>query len=251
MGYLAGLMNRALILISGAIGWPCFLFFSLLTGFLAVPAQLLALPFDPLRRVGSAVMRAVWCKAQFALQPFWHLHWSGLENVGEGPYVIVANHRSMIDIVTCITLPLEVKVMARGGIFRIPMIGWFMSLTRQIRVDAGDPASLERAYTWSKELLARGISVVVFPEGSRSTTGEVGTFHKGAFRIAKDAGVPVLPIAIQGAHLIMYKGRAWPSAFHSHVHARALPVLEPEDFGSARKLTSRARAVIVDALESP
>jgi 1-acyl-sn-glycerol-3-phosphate acyltransferase len=123
-----------------------------------------------------------------------------------GPFVVVANHQSLLDIVMLSGMPREMKWVAKDELFRIPWIGWLLRLTGDIAVRRGDPESGGEAIGRAKAYLARGMNVMIFPEGTRSRDARLLPFKKGAFRMAIDAGVPVLPVAVWGTAAGMRKG---------------------------------------------
>lgn len=129
----------------------------------------------------------------------------GLESIDpEGPCIFVANHQSSLDIPICLaTLPGKVRMLAKHSLFRIPVFGWalrregFVPVHRRV----GDKARLSLGP--AEEALKHGARVFVFPEGTRSRTGEVGTFKSGAFRLALATGVPVVPVTIIGTERVL------------------------------------------------
>jgi len=106
-------------------------------------------------------------------------------------------------------LPREMKWVAKEELFRIPVAGWMMRMAGDIPIRRGDAESGGEALARAREYLARGMSVMIFPEGTRSARGTLLPFKSGAFRLAIDAGVPVLPIAVHGTAHGMPKGGPW------------------------------------------
>ena len=85
-------------------------------------------------------------------------------------------------------------------------MGWSMSLTGYISIDRDNPAEAVKSMEEAAERMAKGVSVVIFPEGTRSETGALLPFKRGAFMLAKKSGVPIVPVAIQGTNRIKRKG---------------------------------------------
>lgn len=139
------------------------------------------------------------------------------------PYVVVANHESFADIIALALLPWEMKWLSKASMFRIPVFGWHMWAVRDIAVHRGKAASAKAAMDESRKRLDGKVSVMIFPEGTRSTTAEMLPFKDGAFRLAIDAGVAILPMAIYGTREAIAKND-WRIG---HAHA-ILEILEPE-----------------------
>jgi 1-acyl-sn-glycerol-3-phosphate acyltransferase len=140
--------------------------------------------------------------------PPWRLRVEGRWPPG-GPFVVVANHQSVLDILLLSHVPREMKWVAKDELFRIPWVGWMLRMSGDIAIRRGDADSGGEALARAKAYLARGMSVIIFPEGTRSARGTLLPFKSGAFRLALDAGVPVLPIVVHGTAQGMPKGGPW------------------------------------------
>jgi 1-acyl-sn-glycerol-3-phosphate acyltransferase len=138
--------------------------------------------------------------------PPWRFRLEGAWPAEPGPFVVVANHQSMLDIVLLCRLPHEMKWMIKEELFRIPWIGWMLRLTGDIAVRRGDPESGGEAVARAKAYLQRGMNVMIFPEGTRSRDARLLPFKKGAFRLAIETGVPVLPVVVSGTAAGFQKG---------------------------------------------
>lgn len=114
------------------------------------------------------------------------------------PYVVVANHESFADIIVLTHLPWEMKWLSKASIFRIPVFGWLMWAVRDIAVRRDRVTSAKAAMDECRHRLAGNVSVMIFPEGTRSKAETMLPFKDGAFRLAIEAGVPILPIALTG-----------------------------------------------------
>lgn len=150
-------------------------------------------------RLHHALSR-VWARAITLLLPFWEIRVEGLEQVQKGkPYVVVCNHQSMLDILIFLArLPLHFKFIAKRELFRIPFFGWHLALARYIPLKRGDPQSGKDCLLKAQEWLQKGISVVFFPEGTRSPDGEIHEFKPGAFKLALEEKCDILPMVIAG-----------------------------------------------------
>jgi len=163
-------------------------------------------PFDRKRKIVHAQC-FWWTDAVIALNPCWDVKVSGLENIDyHKRYVVVSNHQSLADIVLMYKTRMQFKWVAKDSLFKIPVLGWNMLLARHIRLRRGDFSSIKKVYREAGEWLRNGVSVVFFPEGTRSDNHEMGTFQNGAFKLAIKEKVPILPIMIEGTKNAIPKG---------------------------------------------
>ncbi len=129
------------------------------------------------------------------------------EHYASGPAVFICNHQSMLDIIFVpALLPTNIRFVAKKELGRVPLWGWILKNSAGIMVDRKNPRAAVASITQAIARLPRGFSVVVFPEGTRSADGCLQPFKKGAFHIARATGLPVVPIAIEGAHALVPKG---------------------------------------------
>jgi 1-acyl-sn-glycerol-3-phosphate acyltransferase len=145
--------------------------------------------------------------ASVRVNPLWDFRTSGVTiHDPRRPYVAVSNHESFADIFLISHLPWEMKWLSKEEIFRIPLMGWMMRMAGDIAVKRDDRRSRALAFRSLRDRLEKGVSVIVLPEGTRSATGEMLPFHDGAFRLAVDLGLPILPMAVAGTRDAMPKG---------------------------------------------
>ncbi len=132
----------------------------------------------------------------------------GLEVIDPGKsYILVSNHQSTFDIFSLLGyLPLQFRWTAKAELFRIPFMGWAMARTGYIPIERHSPMKAYRSMLRAAEVVRKGTSVIIFPEGTRSPDGKLQAFKKGVFLIALKSQAPILPITIQGASRIMRKG---------------------------------------------
>jgi 1-acyl-sn-glycerol-3-phosphate acyltransferase len=123
--------------------------------------------------------------------------------------VVVANHQSLLDILLLSHVPREMKWIAKEELFRVPWLGWIFRISGDIPVKRGDAESGGEALARARRYLENGMSVMIFPEGTRSKTAKLLPFKSGAFRLAIEAGVPILPIVVNGSAAGMPKGSPW------------------------------------------
>jgi 1-acyl-sn-glycerol-3-phosphate acyltransferase len=142
------------------------------------------------RRIGPVVA---------TLNPLWKFSYAGtMPPDPRRPYVVVSNHESFADILLISHLPWEMKWLSKAELFRIPVMGWLMHLAGDVPIKRGFGPSAIEAMARCREVLSRRVSVMIFPEGTRSPTTDLLPFKDGAFRLAIDAGVPILPLALHG-----------------------------------------------------
>ncbi|MGI9577437.1 MAG: lysophospholipid acyltransferase family protein [Microthrixaceae bacterium] len=166
---------------------------------------LVTFPFDRAHYWTGYLYRKMPVAAE-KLNPFWHFSVAGnLPENPRNPYVVVSNHESFVDILLISHLPWEMKWLSKKEMFKIPVAGWLMRPSADIPLERGDRSSAGKAMTLCKEALDRRVSVMIFPEGTRSETDEMRPFKDGAFRLAIEAQVPILPLVVQGTQLALRK----------------------------------------------
>ncbi|MBW2622845.1 MAG: 1-acyl-sn-glycerol-3-phosphate acyltransferase [Deltaproteobacteria bacterium] len=129
----------------------------------------------------------------------------GLENIKPGGhYIFAANHASVFDILVLTGfLPVQFRWMAKENLFSLPIYGWTMRLSGYIPINRSNPREGVRSLAKAAEKIGKGVSVVIFPEGTRSNDGQVHDFKRGGFLLATKAGLPIIPVSISGTHQIM------------------------------------------------
>jgi len=234
-----------------AFNWILFVGVSLLNLSVGATLQTLALPLDRSKRLCLWVNHWIWGRMLYAVEVFWPLRREGYERVAAGPYIVVSNHGSVLDIPANMTLPLPLRVVGKTSLFEVPIMGWYMTFSRQIPLDADDPASVASMMTCVKEALAEGVSVLIFPEGTRTVDGTLGVFNRGAFRLAKDLDVPLLPVVVEGTRDILPKGSLRPARPVDAVTVQVLDPIDPGGFSTARKLSNTVRRSMEAVLDQP
>lgn len=153
----------------------------------------------------------------------------GREHIRKGTsYVFVANHQGAYDIFAIYGyLGHNFRWMMKKSLETIPMVGWACKRAGQIFVDNSSPTAIRRTMQSAEKQLASGMSLVVFPEGARTFTGEVGRFKRGAYTLAREFSLPVVPITIDGAFNVMPRTARIPR--YGHIRLTIHPQLEPSD----------------------
>jgi 1-acyl-sn-glycerol-3-phosphate acyltransferase len=215
-----------------------------------LPLWLLARTVDPGRSIARRLCRAIYTRllrhyARLTGHPL-QLDDSRVNWPEVGPCIVVANHASSMDVVVLMQLPAGVgdgRVWAKAWPFRTPLLGTAMRLCGHLHVE--DFNMLPDA----QECLVKGESLLIFPESSRSRSGQLNRFRDGAFLLAARTGIPVVPVAIHGTHASMPPGQPW--CFRSMIRIEVLGVLHPTP-GMPRshiQLKREAREMILAALE--
>ena len=177
----------------------------------------------------------------------------GLDTLVRGKtYVFVANHQSIYDI-PCLfwSIPFQLRIIAKESLGRFPVLGPHLKRTGHMLVDRRHP---DRAgiFGWASRLTTNGLSLIVFPEGTRSRDGMVGKFKGGSIMLAMQAGLPLVPISVIGSRHVMMKGELTTRPGHVTliVHAPIEMVANPEpSVEQVRAVADRVRDVIRPPVE--
>ena len=200
------------------------------------------------RRVLVHTYSCFWAVFFVWINPLWKLRVTGREHLPwRGGAVLAANHASLIDILVLFDLWRPFKWVSKAENFKLPFVGWGMTLNDYVPLVRGDRTSAAAMFEHCARHLAAGSPVMFFPEGTRTRDGHLRPFKPGAFELAVEHGVPLVPIAVHGTR------RALPTksmVLRDHVdgHVEVLPPLLPADFGSAQELSDACRAAIAAAL---
>lgn len=201
--------------------------------------------WDRQRRITSRVFQfsaqlGVW------LNPYWTVTYSGTYPTrADHPFVAVSNHESLADPIALGPLPWTMKWLSKESNFRIPFIGWMLWLAGNVKVRRGDPESRAAAFVRLRRSLDAGMSVMILPEGTRSKTGDMLPFHNGAFRLALEAGVPVLPIVIRGARDALVPRTAYFRRAHIQVAVLDMVPVDGLDMSDLETLRDGVRDLII------
>jgi 1-acyl-sn-glycerol-3-phosphate acyltransferase len=176
----------------------------------------------------------------------------GMEHIDPAaPQLFASNHQSLLDIpVLFAHLPVPIVMAAKKELFRIPLIGWMMQAARFPRIDRSNPEAAKAALQRSAERLkGTAVSVVLFPEGTRTRDGEVATFKKGAFFVARDLGVPILPLSLYGTRAALLKGSARVRAGVVRLKIGAPRQVVEQDLAHRDQVMAELREEVVLGLE--
>jgi 1-acyl-sn-glycerol-3-phosphate acyltransferase len=166
----------------------------------------LTAPFDRGRYAAGRAFRLLGVTS-VRLNPLWRFEISGeMIHDPRRPYVAVSNHESYADIFLISHLPWEMKWISKETMFKIPCFGWMMRMAGDIQLRRGERTSVVQAMAAARDRLNKRVSVMIFPEGTRSRDGEMLPFKDGAFRLAIETGAPILPLVVAGTRDAMAKG---------------------------------------------
>jgi 1-acyl-sn-glycerol-3-phosphate acyltransferase len=228
-------------------------FYTLFVGLPVIAAS----PFDREARAVRALAR-VWVR--WILRTYRiRIEVSGLENVPtHSPALFLSNHQSLVDIAAIVdTLPPSVawRFVAKKELVRVPVFGWCLVATGQIIIDRGNREKAIRSLQRAAERIRAGASVIIFPEGTRSSRGSLRPFKSGPFHLAVAAQVPIVPVTVSGSQRITPKGSLYvhPGTvrirFGEPIPTRGLEVDQRDE------LKARVRAAIAEgydvALQGP
>jgi 1-acyl-sn-glycerol-3-phosphate acyltransferase len=212
---------------------------------------LLALAFDRRRLMNNRWM-VIQGIVLTKMSPFWKVITEGREKIDQKQaYIIVPTHQSMLDIVFFNMLRHRLRWVSKMEVFRVPVLGWEMKMVKYIELVRGNKSSVIRMMEKCVESLQDGISVVLFPEGTRSLTGAIGKFKTGAFQLAVKTDKPLLPVLIDGTgEILPKKGIIFGS--RRTVRIRVLDPIFPGQFGTGdpEELAARVHSIMVAAMDA-
>lgn len=194
------------------------------------------------KRVILHLFSSFWASVYLWVMPAWTLSIENREKISpKKTYMIVSNHQSQLDILIAFRLFIPFKWVSKAEVFKLPFIGWNMTLNRYIKLERGNKDSSRKMMEKCLETISSGSSIYFFPEGTRSATGIMREFKPGAFTLAKKMGIPILPIAINGTKNALPK---YSVNFHGKHHLR-VKVLDEIAFENFKNLSAEETAIMV------
>lgn len=187
---------------------------------------------------------SLWASMYIWVMPPWSVEIQGREKLIDRPMVMVSNHLSLLDILVAFGLFFPFKWVSKAEIFKVPFIGWNMVLNRYIPIVRGDKDSGRRMMQACEAALRQGSPVYLFPEGTRSRTGEMKAFKPGAFVLAQQLKVPIQPLVITGTEFALPKHSLEFQGFHRI----RLKVLDPVPYERFADLSVEATSEMIRQL---
>jgi len=230
--------------------WVSSLIFVMIGFPVAVLLWLLSLLFDRRRLMNNrwmVIQGIILTKMNF----FWKVIVEGKEKIDQKQaYVIVPNHQSMLDIVIFNMLHHRLRWISKIEVFKIPVLGWEMRMVKYIELERGNKHSVVRMMEKCISSLREGISIVIFPEGTRSLTGAIGRFKTGAFQLAIKTDKPLLPVLIDGTGDVLPKN-GLTFRINKVIRMKVLDPIFPGQFGTGdpEELASRVNTLMREAMD--
>jgi len=195
-------------------------------------------PFDPDRSVLHAFV--CWsCHAYLHVNPLWRVRVEGRERIPRGASVLVVNHQSMADVAACMGLHRPFKFVSKASLFSLPVVGGALKMLLYVRLERGRPHSTRAMLDQCRHWLRRGLAVLMFPEGTYAPGAALLHFKPGAFVLARDERVPMVPVLISGTRDLVVGDGPWMAP---RVNIR-IRVLDPVDFPAGADAVQVATAM--------
>jgi len=166
---------------------------------------ILICPFGKYNRLTNATAR-VWAKS-ILLTAGTKVETYGLEKIDVSkPHIFVGNHQSHFDVLSTFSiLPVTARFVAKKELFKFPVFGWAMTAAGIIKIDRANREKSLKSIEKAIQTIKNGVSVILFPEGTRSHDGEINSFKKGAFVMSVKGQIPIVPLSISGTRYILKK----------------------------------------------
>jgi len=241
--------NKVLYFLYQPYKWLFFLpFVGVNTLFFGILAVLVSALIN--QRIGSYFGGVIWSRINAIFTPML-VKVTGYKHIDkERSYVIISNHQSLYDIFVIYGwLGIDIKWIMKKELAKIPGIGFGSKKVGHIFLDRSNSRVALESLNEAKRKLVNGTSVVIFPEGTRSINGQIGVFKKGAFKLALDLNLPILPITIKGSMNVLPTGTidVRPGKISMIIHEP----IEIHDYNekSLKDLMTRARSIIAFPLD--
>lgn len=209
---------------------------------------LVTYPFDRYHRLPNVCLKGLaWVMLKAV--PGWSFEIRGAANhkLSE-PTIVAANHQSFLDMPLFYLLPWRMKWVVKKDLFKIPIFGWMIFMTGHLAIDRRKLRSFKKLDQLIQPIQA-GIPAMIFPEGTRTTDGKLRPFKKGAFKLAKQYNLNILPLIMSGGHQAMPAG-TWKVAFKQHFVLSIMDPISADEYETASELKDAVYSLIHKELES-
>ena len=240
------IMKKTALVIFSVLLWTFFVLTSMVLLPIACVIWLISRWFDR-RLVILHLFSCFWGSLYIWCNPLWRVHIEGRNKLPwKRPAILVSNHQSMVDILVLYRLFAPYKWVSKKENFMIPILGWQMRLNEYLEIDRNSRESLGKLMRKASHFLKLGCPILIFPEGTRHPGGKLGPFKEGAFKMAHENGVDIIPIIIDGtARALPKKGVILTG--YSRIRVRVLDPIPYEEFSGR---TIRETQVLVRELMS-
>ena len=238
MTYLVSFLFWTYVLLSSAVLW-----------LVAVILFLATFAFDRRRRL-LHLFTSFWAYHYVFALPLWSASFQGKSRIDPGQtYIYCINHQSLGDILIMFGLFHHYKWVSKRDVFRVPFIGWNMSMNDYVSVVRGEKGSVEIMMKDCRRHLTTGSSIMMFPESTRSTDGQIKQFKLGAFMLARELNLPIAPIVIEGTRDALPKhGFLLEQRGTLPIHVRILEPIPADAASSPESLRDLVRERMVEGL---
>jgi 1-acyl-sn-glycerol-3-phosphate acyltransferase len=236
--------------IKSSLVWILILGYTVVLFPLSFLIWLLLFPFDHNRTITHWFLVFQGCLLT-KLVPIWKIRVEGREKAIKGtPYIIISNHQSILDILIMNCLQYRFRWISKIENFKVPILGWYLRMAKYIVVDRGNKESKAAMMEKSAESLRNGISIMLFPEGTRSLEREIAPFKLGAFQLALITDKSILPVVVDGTGGVLPK-HGMKFSFGNILKLKVLDPVHPGSFGTAdpEVLALRFKNMMADELK--
>ena len=193
-------------------------------------------PFDRYKKIPNTVLKYLgWMVLKPVPSWIFEIRGATRSKVAK-PTIVVANHQSFLDIPLLYLLPWRMKWVTKKSLLRIPVLGWLTAMSGHIPIDRRSMRSFNKMNELVEPIRA-GIPGLIFPEGTRSPTGDLQPFKKGAFAIAQKYNFKILPVVLEGGHHAMPRG-SWKFSFRNKFIISVLDPVDPNEFDEVDQLNT-------------
>lgn len=219
-----------------------FIFFDFLSILLLViPISIILYPFDKSQKVTNAIM-LFFGGLIIKAWPGWKIKTVGnFKPATKEAKILISNHQSFLDMPLHSNLPYNFKWVSKAELFKVPVMGWFMKLTKQLSINRGKSSATD-LLKQANPMLKAGVSILIYPEGTRTRNNELQSFKKGAFILAKSAGVKIQPLLLDGTFYLNEPGE-WRFKDDGEIQMHMLDEIDPKDYETTDEMVKATEEI--------